>query len=46
MDKDSIVQGNDTYSREACMFLDRHTNRANARKGKKLVDGHWIAPND
>lgn len=46
LDKDSIVQGNDTYSREACMFLDRHTNRANGKRGKKLVDGHWIAPND
>lgn len=46
LDKDSIVQGNDTYSRETCIFLDRHTNRSKGKGGKKLVNGQWVTTAD
>lgn len=42
LDKDSIVPNNSVYSKDTCMFLDRHTNRANGKGGKKLVDGCWV----
>lgn len=42
LDKDLLMSGNRVYAREHCQFIDRATNRAAGKGGKRLINGEWV----
>lgn len=43
LDKDTLIEGNNVYSKEACCFIPRSLNRSLGKKGKTLNEkGEWV----